>query len=279
MVALFHLLSIIACLGYLSAFLLYCRLLNPKRQTLAINKARKALLIGIIFHLLFLLGVILEGVIENYPIIHYLKQPYILATISLLLAMLYAANERELNVPALGLMIAPLTLVLLLFAAIVFHQDRTGNATYEVRSLLFIHVLSYLIAHVFLIFGFVVSLGILAKEYCLKRKLRPVIINFLPSLATLDKLLRRLISYGVILLFSGLIAGFIYAEIFTKHFFVSDTKVVIAIISVMLYSFLFLAMWFRGFRGIRAAWLAIIATVVLFSSYGVEHIGATFHVF
>jgi len=143
------------------------------------------------------------------------------------------------------------------------------------RSPLFtVHVLSMLVAYASFALAFVVGITyvLLFKE--IKAKHLGFFYARLPSLQVLDAMNARAVVVGWLFLTCGLAVGVIWASqvagtpdprVQAMH--VTDPKILVALISWVLYSFALLARRVIGWSGRRAAWLSAIGFVIVLLNF------------
>ncbi len=170
----------------------------------------------------------------------------------------------------LGIYAAPLAAVTMLVSALLPNQPREAVTLF--KSL-------WLTIHVIIIFlgeaAFALACGIgifyLIQEHAIKSKRHGFFYKRLPSLDLLDSTGYACIVVGFILLTMGLIVGFVYAESVWGRFWSWDTKEVWSVISWLVYVALLHQRMTVGWRGRRAAIMAIIGFgALLFTFFGVN---------
>lgn len=123
----------------------------------------------------------------------------------------------------------------------------------------------WLIAHVTLIFAgyaalvlsFGSSLIYLLQERSLKAKKVSGLLARVPALEVLDQMAFRLLLLGFPFMTFGLIAGIVVAEATYGRFDYFDPKILLSILMWAVYLLLLYTRWSAGWRGRRAAYLAM----------------------
>lgn len=170
----------------------------------------------------------------------------------------------------LGIFAAPLVTLVLVIAA------RLPSAPYQADSIL---NNVWLVAHVITIFigeaSFALACGVgllyLLQEHAIKSKHHGFFFRRLPSLDLLDTTGYACIVAGFTMLTLGLITGFIYAKSVWGRFWSWDPKEIWSGITWLLYAALLHQRLTVGWRGRRAAIMAIIGfAVILFTFLGVN---------
>jgi cytochrome c-type biogenesis protein CcsB len=186
------------------------------------------------------------------------------------LAGVFLLFQYRLGLKILGVFAAPLITFVVIIAA------RLPNVPEETGSLL---KNLWLVAHVIAIFVGEAALALacgagllyLLQENAIKSKHRGFFFKRLPSLELLDSSGYACIVTGFTMLTFGLITGFIYAKSVWGRFWGWDPKEVWSGITWILYAALLHQRLTVGWRGRRAAIMAIIGfAVVLFTFLGVN---------
>jgi cytochrome c-type biogenesis protein CcsB len=170
----------------------------------------------------------------------------------------------------LGIFAAPLVTLVMVIAV------RLPSAPHQAESIL---NSIWLVAHVITIFigeaSFALACGVgllyLMQEHTIKSKHHGFFFKRLPSLELLDTTGYACIVAGFTMLTLGLITGFIYAKSVWGRFWSWDPKEVWSGITWLLYAALLHQRLTVGWRGRRAAIMAIIGfAVILFTFLGVN---------
>ncbi|RTZ94027.1 MAG: c-type cytochrome biogenesis protein CcsB [Deltaproteobacteria bacterium] len=134
-----------------------------------------------------------------------------------------------------------------------------------------IHVTLAFLGDAIFALTFCVSVMYLIQEYHIKKKKIGKATSLLPSLSLLDQLNYRLLSIGFPLLTLGIITGSIWAEYAWGSYWSWDPKETWSLITWLVYAALLHQRLTVGWRGKKAAWVAIIGFVlVLFTFLGVN---------
>ena len=147
---LYHFFPILAFLCYLSASLLYLRALG-KNQLDHISLLRKLLLAGFLFHAAFISIVPIYALGADKT---FLGTPFTITLISCGVIGFYLLVSKRLKVESLGAIFAPIGMMLMLFSSVLFHLNRDVRPIKEHSILLWSHVGSVVLAHVFFLFAF-----------------------------------------------------------------------------------------------------------------------------
>ncbi|MFZ5573282.1 MAG: c-type cytochrome biogenesis protein CcsB [Thermodesulfobacteriota bacterium] len=170
----------------------------------------------------------------------------------------------------LGIYAAPLAALTMITAS------QLPNHPPETASLfksfwLTVHVITIFIGEAAFALACGVSIFYLIQEYAIKNKKHGFFFKRLPSLDLLDSTGYACIVVGFILLTLGLISGFVYAKSVWGRFWSWDTKEVWSIISWLVYVALLHQRLTVGWRGRKAAIMAIIGfCALLFTFFGVN---------
>src|SRR5207245_9423565 len=104
-----------------------------------------------------------------------------------------------------------------------------------------------------------------------KARRTPVVLCYLPSLETLDRVNYRCLVWGLILLTLGIVSGIVWAHTAWGRFWSSDPKLVFSLVTWGIYVILLQGRMTAGWRGRWAATLTIAGfAVILISLVGVN---------
>ena len=178
--------------------------------------------------------------------------------------------QYKYNLKILGVYAAPLILLTVIIAALLPKEP------VQIQNLinnfwLMLHIISVFIGEA--IFALACGLGILylLQEREIKTKKHGFFFKRLPSLELLDSTGYACIISGFTLLTIGLITGMVYAKFIWGKFWSWDPKEVWSAISWLLYAILLHQRITIGFRGRRAAIMAIVGFgALLFTFLGVN---------
>ena len=186
------------------------------------------------------------------------------------IAGVFLIFQYRFHLKILGIFAAPLVTLVMVIAS------RLPSAPHKADSIL---NNIWLVAHVITIFigeaSFALACGVgflyLVQEHTIKSKNHGFFFKRLPSLELLDTTGYGCIVAGFTMLTLGLITGFIYAKSVWGRFWSWDPKEVWSGITWLLYAVLLHQRLTVGWRGRRAAIMAIIGfAVILFTFFGVN---------
>jgi ABC-type transport system involved in cytochrome c biogenesis permease subunit len=185
-----------------------------------------------------------------------------------LLGLSYLYVELTTEERAMGMFVATLLAALSILPALNPEMDPRPPL---LRSPLFtVHVLSMLFAYASFALAFVVGITyvLLFKE--IKAKHLGFFYQRLPSLQVLDVMNARAVVVGWLFLTCGLAVGIVWASQIAgspdpraQAMRVADPKILIALISWVMYSFALFARRAIGWSGRRAAWLSAAGFVIV----------------
>ena len=134
-----------------------------------------------------------------------------------------------------------------------------------------IHVTLAFLGDAIFALTFCLSIMYLIQEHRIKKKKIGKMTSLLPSLTLLDQLNYRLLTIGFPLLTLGIITGSIWAEYAWGSYWSWDPKETWSLITWLVYAALLHQRLTVGWRGKKAAWVAIIGfALVLFTFLGVN---------
>ncbi len=134
-----------------------------------------------------------------------------------------------------------------------------------------IHVAAFFLGNGIFAITFIAAIMYLIQEHHIKSKKFGSLYSRLPSLEVLDSISYHSLMYGFPFLTVGMITGAVYAQYVLGSYWRWDPKEVWSLITWLLYAALLHQRVTVGWRGRRAAFMAILAFLVL----GFTFIGAS----
>ena len=174
------------------------------------------------------------------------------------------------RIVSLGLFMLPLVFVLTLISAL--HPARSFDSSAFRGGWLLVHITSIFLGYTALFLTFVASVMYLFQEHELKSKQPRAFYYRLPSLRVCEEIYYRSLLLGLPFLSVGILTGFVWASRTWKGPWEFDPKILAALVTWMIYLVLFSARVSGGWRGKRAAYIAIIG----FCAILVTFVGASF---
>jgi ABC-type transport system involved in cytochrome c biogenesis permease subunit len=185
-----------------------------------------------------------------------------------LLGLAYLYVELTTEERAMGMFVTTLLAVLAILPAL---DPEVAERPALLRSPLFtVHVLSMLLAYASFALAFAIGITyvLLFKE--IKAKHLGFFYTRLPSLQTLDAMNARAVIVGWLFLTCGLAIGGLWATQLggstdprAQAMSVADPKILVALVSWIVYSFALFARRAIGWSGRRAAWLSALAFLIV----------------
>jgi cytochrome c-type biogenesis protein CcsB len=226
---------------------------------------RMFLLVGVILHTA---GFALRYAVAGYTPITNLFES--LSFFALAIAATFLVVEIRYNLRILGSFVAPLAFMFSVFAAFL-PGEVAGLAPALNSYWLPIHVLLLFVGDAVFAVAFGAGIMYLLQEKQVKRKKMGAIFRRLPSLDVLDDINYRCLTIGFPLLTMGIITGSIWAEYAWGSYWSWDPKETWSLITWLLYAALLHGRLTVGWRGRKAAILAIVGFgAVLFTFLGVN---------
>lgn len=175
----------------------------------------------------------------------------------LCISVLTRSPLYDASLVALPLAVAVLVLEWLVPApSLVLNETSTGTTLHILSSILAFGVLS--IAGVYALFSAII-------DYFLRHHHLNPLVQSLPPLETLEKLLFQLISIGFVLLTVSLVSGMAYIDnLFAQHL---AHKTILSIIAWLAFGVLLWGRWRYGWRGRRAVRLTLAGIFLLLLAY------------
>lgn len=193
------------------------------------------------------------------------------------LAGVFLGFQYKYNLKILGVLAAPLISMVMILAE-QFPRLATAPQTSFKSTWVAVHVGAIFIGEA--AFALACGAGVLylLQENAIKSKKRGFFFKRLPSLELIDATSYGCLVVGFTLVTFGLISGFVYAKLAWGRFWGWDSKEVWSGISWMLYAALLHGRLVVGWRGRRAAIMAIIGfAVLLFTFVGVNFLLSGHH--
>jgi cytochrome c-type biogenesis protein CcsB len=159
------------------------------------------------------------------------------------------------RIVSLGLFMLPLVFLLTLISAL--HPGTPFDSSAFRGGWLLVHISSIFLGYTALFLTFVAALMYLIQEHELKSKQPRGFYYRLPSLDLCDELYYRSLLVGLPLLSLGILTGFVWASRTWKGPWELDPKILASLITWLIYLVLFSTRVSGGWRGRRAAYLAI----------------------
>ncbi|MGC8492620.1 MAG: cytochrome C assembly family protein [Syntrophobacteraceae bacterium] len=178
----------------------------------------------------------------------------------------YLVIQVKLRLRILGSFVSPLAVVFMICSRLLPTQAILKNNSFT-NGWLIVHVTSIFLANA--LFAVLFSLGVmyLLQERHIKKKNFGLLYERLPSLERIDTIAHACLMSGFPLMTAGLITGFVYATMVWRSPWNWDPKEVLSVVTWLIYAILVHERLAVGWRGRRAAWLAILgfsATLLTF---------------
>ena len=194
----------------------------------------------------------------------------ILSIVGWTLTGVFLLFQYRYHLKILGVYAAPLVTLIMVIAASLPKEPVQSKAIFNSIWLVF-HVIVIFIGEASFALACGVGLLYLLQEHAIKSKQRGFFFKRLPSLELLDTTGYAFIIVGFTMLTIGLVAGFIYAKSVWGRFWSWDPKEVWSGITWLLYAALLHQRLAIGWRGRKAAIMAIVGfVVILFTFFGVN---------
>jgi ABC-type uncharacterized transport system permease subunit len=174
-----------------------------------------------------------------------------------------------------GLVVFPLVFLLTLSAA--FGSTRSGpySPLFVSAQWIYVHVALIFIGYSALLFSFIASILYLMQERTLKSKSTRGMWSRLPALATMDDIAYRCLVWGFPFMTLGLISGSIVGEARQGLAYFADPKILLSILTWVLYVVVLYTRWSAGWRGRRAAYLASAAFATAMLAWAANNLSHT----
>jgi cytochrome c-type biogenesis protein CcsB len=182
----------------------------------------------------------------------------------------YVLVQLRLNLRILGSFVSPLAVIFILTSSILPAHIEPAKNIFQSGWVVF-HVGALFLANALFALAFCAGVMYLLQERHIKRKNFGFLYLRLPSLEKLDSINHYCLVIGFPIMTVGLMAGFAYASIVWHRSWSWDPKEILALMTWLLYAILLHERLTVGWRGRRAAWLAIFGfSAILITFLGVN---------
>jgi cytochrome c-type biogenesis protein CcsB len=169
------------------------------------------------------------------------------------------------RIVSLGLFMLPLVFLLTLISAL--HPGGSFDSSAFRGGWLLVHIGSIFLGYTALFLTFVAALMYLIQEHALKSKQPRGFYDRLPSLKVCDELHYRSLLIGLPLLSLGILTGFVWASRMWKGPWELDPKILASLATWLIYLVLFSTRVSGGWRGRRAAYIAIVGFAAILVTF------------
>jgi cytochrome c-type biogenesis protein CcsB len=191
----------------------------------------------------------------------------------------YLAFQLKFNIRILGTFVAPLAVIFMLLSSAIPSQVIPTSKIFK-SSWLTIHVATLFIGMAIFALAFCAGIMYLLQERQIKTKSFGILYRRLPSLEVLDSLNYVCLTFGFPLITIGLISGFVYAGAVYHSYWHWDPKEILSVVTWVIYAVLLHERLAVGWRGRRAAIMAIIGfSTILLTFVGTSILLNAHHVF
>jgi cytochrome c-type biogenesis protein CcsB len=191
----------------------------------------------------------------------------------------YLAFQSKFNIRVLGTFVSPLAVIFMILSSAIPSRIIPDSQLFK-SFWLTLHVATTFIGYAIFALAFCGGIMYLLQERQIKTKSFGLLYRRLPSLETLDSLNYVCLTFGFPLITVGLISGFVYAGVALRSFWHWDPKEILAVITWLIYAVLLHERLAVGWRGRRAAIMAILGfTIILLTFVGASLILKGHHSF
>jgi cytochrome c-type biogenesis protein CcsB len=251
-------------------YLIYIIRTNPAIHRIAYG----FLLAGFLSHTLGLL--LLAGHIRQMPVT---TLPQTFSLFAWAVVGSYLAFQLKFNIRILGTFVSPLAVIFMLLSSAIPSRAIPSSQLFKSVWLTF-HVATMFIGMAIFALAFCAGIMYLLQERQIKSKNFGLLYRRLPSLEVLDSLNYVCLTFGFPLITIGLISGFVYAGAVWRSFWHWDPKEILSVVTWLIYAVLLHERLAVGWRGRRAAIMAIIGfSVILVTFVGTSVIFKVHHSF
>lgn len=189
-----------------------------------------------------------------------------LSFFALTIVGVFIAFEKRYKIAILGSFVIPLALLLMIASSTFPSAIVPLNPALKSRWLV-VHTTLAFVGYATFAVAFAAGIMYLIQEHFLKSKRLGAFYHKLPSLDTLDDINYRCLTFGFPLLTLAIITGAIWAESAWGSYWSWDPKETWSLITWFIYAALIHGRLTTGWRGKKAAILAIVGFVVLLFTF------------
>ena len=191
----------------------------------------------------------------------------------------YLAFQLKFNIRILGTFVSPFAVIFMLLSSAIPGRVIPNSKLFK-SFWLTLHVATMFIGMAIFALAFCAGIMYLLQERQIKSKSFGLLYRRLPSLEVLDSLNYVCLTFGFPLITIGLISGFVYAGAVWQSFWHWDPKEILSVVTWLIYAVLLHERLAVGWRGRRAAIMAIIGfSVILVTFVGTSFILEVHHSF
>jgi cytochrome c-type biogenesis protein CcsB len=255
-------------LGLYSVGLVHSILTVLKRKPTFFNPAFMAVSAGLICHTA---SIILRGIEVQY--IPLTQRSEAFSFFAALATMGFFIAYAKYRIASLSIFAFPLIFIMT-FIANMFY-DPTNSIPEVLRSnWIYIHTPLVFLGYAALFLAFAAAVMYLLQERQLKSKHPTMFQNRLPSLEICDELAYRSLAVGFPLITLGIISGALWAQTVWGTVWSGDPKILLSFFTWLIYLLLIHYRLIQGWRGKKAAYLAIVGFIgVLVTFLGANYFG------
>ena len=178
----------------------------------------------------------------------------------------YLAFQLKFNIRILGTFVSPLAVIFMLLSSAIPGRVIPNSQLFK-SFWLTLHVATMFIGMAIFALAFCAGIMYLLQERQIKSKSFGLLYRRLPSLEVLDSLNYVCLTFGFPLITIGLISGFVYAGAVWQSFWHWDPKEILSVVTWLIYAVLLHERLAVGWRGRRAAIMAIIGFSVILVTF------------
>ncbi len=214
------------------------------------------------------IGIVLSSIAVGHLAVTSLQEA--LSFFAWILVSTYLTVQLRVNLRILGSFTAPLAVFCMLAASVIPSQMIPKSGIFQ-SAWVICHVSALFLANALFALAFSAGIMYLLQERQIKHKHFGYLYRRLPSLERLDELNYYCLIVGFPLMTFGLLAGFAYAVNIGQSIWRWDPKEISALFTWCIYAILLHERLAVGWRGRRAAWMAIFGfSAILITFVGVN---------
>jgi cytochrome c-type biogenesis protein CcsB len=261
-------------LGLYSVGLLHSVLTVINKKHTIFKPALGAVVAGFACHAL---SIVLRGMEVQYLPITQRYEAF--SFFGALVALGFLIAYAKYRISSLSVFVFPLIFVMT-FVANLFYDPSPAIPGILRSNWIYIHIPLVFLGYTALFIAFAAALMYLLQERELKSKHPTIFHNRLPSLEVCDDLAYKSLAIGFPLITLGILSGALWAQAVAGSTWASDIKVLLSFFTWFVYLLLIHYRLIAGWRGKKAAYLAIVGFVGVLLTFLVwKPFGSGFHSF
>ncbi len=260
-------------LGLYSVGLLHSILTVLNKKHTIFKPALAAVVAGFVCHVA---SIVMRGLEVRYIPITQRYEAF--SFFGALLALAFLIAYAKYRIAPLSVFVFPLIFIMT-FVANLYYDPSPSIPEILRSNWIYIHIPLVFLGFTALFITFAAAVMYLLQERELKSKHPTIFHNRLPSLEICDDMAYKSLAIGFPLITLGIVSGALWAEGIAGSMWAGDIKVVLSFFTWFVYLLLIHYRLIAGWRGKKAAYLAIVGFICVLLTFMAFPIGGGFHKF